>query len=92
MRTARFSGRLLGGDVCLGGGSATPPFGQTDTCENITLPQTSFAGGKNVDSAKHAICNTLPAFSQKSFFTSILKCLTHVPFESYMSKITVSPF
>ena len=24
-----------------------PPPGQTNTCENITLPQTSFAGGKN---------------------------------------------
>ena len=22
------------------------PYGQTNTCENITLPQTSFAGGK----------------------------------------------
>ena len=44
--------------VCLGvcpGGCAppahfmlgyTPPCGQTDTYENITLPQTSFAGGK----------------------------------------------
>ena len=26
-----------------------PPHGQTDTWENITLPQTSFAGGKNID-------------------------------------------
>ena len=25
-----------------------PPPGQTNTCENIMLPQTSFAGGKNV--------------------------------------------
>ena len=25
----------------------TPPRGQTDSCENITLPETSFAGGKN---------------------------------------------
>ena len=24
---------------------ATPPCGQTNTCDNITLPQTSFAGG-----------------------------------------------
>ena len=24
-----------------------PPCGQTDTCENITLPQTLFAGGNN---------------------------------------------
>ena len=29
-----------------GGGSATPLW--TDACENITLPQNSFAGGKNV--------------------------------------------
>ena len=27
-----------------------PPSGQTDTCENITLPQTSFTGGKNINS------------------------------------------
>ena len=27
---------------------ADTPFGQTDTCENITLPQTSFAGGKYI--------------------------------------------
>ena len=61
MRTAHFSGRLWRGSACLprggfprgvcpGGGclgmSATPPNGQTDACENITLPQTSFAGGK----------------------------------------------
>ena len=26
---------------------APHPHGQTDTCENITLPQTSFAGGNN---------------------------------------------
>ena len=25
----------------------TPPNGQKDTCENITLPQTSFTGGKD---------------------------------------------
>ena len=29
-------------------GTQTPlPGGQTNTCENISLPQTSFAGGKN---------------------------------------------
>ena len=27
--------------------SGTPPRGQTDACKLITLPQTSFAGGKN---------------------------------------------
>ena len=26
-----------------------PPRGQTHTCKHITLPQTSFAGGKNAD-------------------------------------------
>ena len=56
MHTARFNGCLLGdctggclpGDVCLGvrRGSATPLW--TDACENITLPQTSFADGENV--------------------------------------------
>ena len=29
-------------------GKPPPPCGQTHTCENITLPQTSFAGGNNV--------------------------------------------
>ena len=40
---------VLGG-VCLGvrGGGLPPPCGQTDACENVILPQTSFAGGKNV--------------------------------------------
>ena len=40
--------------VCPGGVHITPdpeadtsPRGQTDTCKNITLPQTSFAGGNN---------------------------------------------
>ena len=28
-------------------GRPPPPCGQTDACENITLPQTSFVGGKN---------------------------------------------
>ena len=44
-------GGVCPGDVCPGGclpgGSATLPCGQTDACENITLPQTSFAGGNN---------------------------------------------
>ena len=30
-----------------------PPCGQTDTCKHITLPQNSFAGGKNVQSVEH---------------------------------------
>ena len=29
-----------------GGWSGTPPCGQTHACKHITLPQTSFAGGK----------------------------------------------
>ena len=63
MRTARFIGCLYReglsvsesrGCLPLGlrGVSATPPFtsppcGQTNTCENITLPQISSAGGNN---------------------------------------------
>ena len=36
----------LPGGVCLGGCLPHPsPRGQTDAFENITLPQTSFAGG-----------------------------------------------
>ena len=30
---------------------ADPPCGQTNTCETITLPQTSFAGGKSLSLA-----------------------------------------
>ena len=30
----------------------TPPCGQTDICANITLPQMSFAGSKNVVNLK----------------------------------------
>ena len=50
MRTARFSGHLFGGGSGVCSGSAwgclpRSPRGQTDACENITLPQTSFAGG-----------------------------------------------
>ena len=57
MRTTRFSGRLFRGGVCPVGegvclvgvsargvsawGGLPPPRGQTDACENITLPQTS---------------------------------------------------
>ena len=55
MRTARFSGRLFGGygglpwGGCLPRGmSVTHPYGQTDACESITLPQTSFASGNKV--------------------------------------------
>ena len=31
-----------------------PPCGQTHACEHITLPQTSFAGGKNALFNEHA--------------------------------------
>ena len=58
MRNSRFSGRLYrgGGDGGVGlwvtGVFTTPlsphPCGQTNTSENITLPQTSFAGGKKL--------------------------------------------
>ena len=40
MRTARFSRSV--GVVYFGGPQS--PCGQTDTCENIILPQTPFAG------------------------------------------------
>ena len=40
MRTARFSGSV----GCSILRNHTHPCGPTDTCENITLPQTSFAG------------------------------------------------
>ena len=33
--------------ICDACWEANPPRGQTNSCENITLPQTSFAGGKN---------------------------------------------
>ena len=60
MRTSRslpyggvsVGGGYLSGGLCPGGGglrqgNPLPPRGQTDTCKNITLPQTSFASGKN---------------------------------------------
>ena len=64
MRTARLltvsrsipciSGRGFAQSLC---GCKPPPCGQTNTCENITLPQTSLAGGnmgdfENTDSTK----------------------------------------
>ena len=61
MHTARLLTGKTGVVLSRGGGGAvhnrkwhhnTPfstPCGQTDTCENITLPQTSFAGGKYLD-------------------------------------------
>ena len=49
MRTARSlpykGGGLCPGGVSVRGGSSA--CGQTDACQNITLPQTSFTGGKN---------------------------------------------
>ena len=42
-------GGVCPGGVCLGGCLPHPtPRGQTDACENITLPQTLFAGGDNI--------------------------------------------
>ena len=53
MRTVRFSGSGVGGsspqaDTCRQtpcGGRPPSRCEQTDMCKNITLPQTSFAGG-----------------------------------------------
>ena len=53
MRTARFSSSGEGVsdppslDADLPWMQTPLPRGQTNTCENITLPQTAFAGGKN---------------------------------------------
>ena len=50
MRTARFSCRLGAGGFWLGGlpRGVHPPVNRlTDRCKNITLPQTSFAGGNH---------------------------------------------
>ena len=44
-----------------GGEGACPPVNKmTDACKNITLPQTSFAGGKNL-----RIRNKLPHFNSQ---------------------------
>ena len=40
-------GGLPGGGVSAQGSLPHTPYGHTDACENITLPQTSFAGGNN---------------------------------------------
>ena len=50
-------GGVWPGGVCLGDLPHTP-YGQTDTCENITLLQTSFAGGKNVVVTEHVVTGT----------------------------------
>ena len=50
MRTARSSSRPGGGGLF----QAPPPCGQTHTCKHITLPQTSFAGGKNTQIGNNA--------------------------------------
>ena len=56
-----------GGGVCSWGvpgprgctWSGTPPCGQTHACKHITLPQTSFAGGKYVFSSLTFDCSVL---------------------------------
>ena len=71
MRTARFRGCLPGGvcpvgcvylgGVCLGGVHPSPPVNRmTDSCKNITLPQTSFVGGNNVHNNCVAIHKMVP--------------------------------
>ena len=48
------SGSQTGSDIIQ---TPPPPMDRmTDTCKNITLPQSSFAGGKNLDNPLHA-CN-----------------------------------
>ena len=49
-----------------------PPCGQTDTCEYITLPQTSFAGGKNKSNqikfcSRVAMCLCKPVSAYERF-------------------------
>ena len=46
-REVSASGSGRGVLVSGSGGCLPHPFGQTHTCENITLPKTLFAGGKN---------------------------------------------
>ena len=46
---------------------ADPPCGQTNTCENITLPQTSFSGGKKgfdlIDRTRQSFASATPSTS-----------------------------
>ena len=49
MRTAR-SLPYWGGVSVKGVSVREPPCEQTDACENISLPQTSFAGGNKANS------------------------------------------
>ena len=50
-------GCLHPGEVCIHGGLGRPPFSPvnrtTHRCKNITLPQTSLAGGKKESSEEH---------------------------------------
>ena len=63
MRTARFSCRLGGEGVYLGGvsqGVYIPPVNRmTHRCKNITLPQTSFAGGNKIYICKSCLLSNL---------------------------------
>ena len=45
--------------------SPSPPLGQTHACKHITLPQTSFAGGKNLNKTRNVfdiLFNTLTKY------------------------------
>ena len=61
-RGCLFRGESLSRGVSVGGVCQVDPLprGQTNACENITLPQTSFAGGNN------HLCTNYLQFSQKS--------------------------
>ena len=58
---ACMAGGVHGGGCAWWGGGACPPVNRmTDACKKITLPQTSFAGGKNL-----RIRNKLPHFNSQ---------------------------
>ena len=57
-RPVSFQGSLCLGGLCPGGSLCQRdplPRGQTDACENITLPQTSFADGNNWNYFLHEV-------------------------------------
>ena len=65
-----------------------PPCGMTDTCENITLPQTSFAGGKDRYTCKYSFPPVLLCiFNSRSNILYFQTC--HREYAQFRSTVTL---